>query len=68
MNPTDETCLICAANGFFLARRSKNNEDVFISAMSNSLLVHPDEVKRILKNVKRKWDKKKTIKKTVKKK
>ena len=68
MEPTDETCLVCAANGFYLARKSKNNEETFIKAMSNSLLVHPDEVKRILKNVKRKWTKKKTIKKKVKKK
>lgn len=67
MESSEELCITCAANGFFLAKKTKNKEDVFIRALSNSLLVHPDDTKRIFNKVKRKWNKKKT-KKTVKKK
>jgi len=68
MDQAEKTCIKCAAQGFFLAKYTNNNEEEFISGVSTSLRVYPDDVKKIFMDCKKRWTKKRTTKKKVKKK
>ena len=59
MDENEKTWIKIASTAFFLAKSVNNNEDLFVSRISNDLRVHPDDVKKIFKSVKRKWSKKK---------
>lgn len=59
MDEMEKTWIKIASTAFFLAKSTNNNEDLFVSRISSDLRVHPDDVKRIFKAVKRKWAKKK---------
>lgn len=62
MDKMEETCVKCAAQGFFLAKNTNNNESLFVEGISKSLHLYPDDVKKILKDAKKRWSKKKTTK------